>query len=133
MESMHHRENEIVEGLHEFRDIDGLQHKIMQTREDLVSKRNKYQQTNPQLESDVRRLQSQLSEISNLMSTNQEFQKLNSQKTVLNAVLQEQEELKAKVETKTSETNYDEIKNQAMKLRHEYNLILVAAYANGKK
>uniref|UniRef100_A0AC35FQA8 Intraflagellar transport 74 n=1 Tax=Panagrolaimus sp. PS1159 TaxID=55785 RepID=A0AC35FQA8_9BILA len=133
MESMHHRENEIVEGLHEFRDIDGLQHKIMQTRENLVSKRNEYHQRNPQLESDVRRLQSQLSEISNLMSTNQEFQKLNSQKTVLNAVLQEQEELKAKVEAKTSETNYDEIKNQAMKLRHEYNLILVAAYANGKK
>uniref|UniRef100_A0A914Y9R6 Uncharacterized protein n=1 Tax=Panagrolaimus superbus TaxID=310955 RepID=A0A914Y9R6_9BILA len=133
MESMHKRENEIEEGLHEFRDIDGLQHKVMKAREDLVSQRNEYRNTNPQLELEVQRLQSQLSEISNMMSTNQDFQKLNSQKTVLNAVLQEQEELKAKVEAKTSETNYDEIKNQAMKLRHEYNLILIAASANGKK
>lgn len=33
MESMRQRENEIHEGLSEFRNIDGLQHKVMQTRE----------------------------------------------------------------------------------------------------
>ncbi|KAE9554271.1 hypothetical protein FO519_002505 [Halicephalobus sp. NKZ332] len=128
MESMHHRQEEIKVELLQFENIDSFRNEIMRDRSEFVRKKDDYESELPFLEKEVFQLQDELNRINATMSSNPEFQKVNSQRKILAEMEQEQADLKDKVDARNAEISYDELKKQALKLRQQYNATLVKVF-----
>uniref|UniRef100_A0AC34RDI8 Uncharacterized protein n=1 Tax=Panagrolaimus sp. JU765 TaxID=591449 RepID=A0AC34RDI8_9BILA len=121
-------DQDIQAELQSFDDVNALEMKTREKRNDLMAQKQQLESKLPHLEREVMTMKDNVDFINDAVRRDPKLQKVWSQTKLEKTIRNERDELRQKVKEKAAEVDYHELKEHAMALRKEYNAILVKAY-----